>query len=164
MQIFIHNFLRFRFAQRLTSNIDLNIPPSSNSSANISIEVMKDYLKKTIASSATCNKALLILDNICSDRIIPAFDIGCKMIITTQHQDFVRQDQNTIFVPVSKTIFYIFISEVIFFICISRLQLVSQRRKPFCSLQSPSTHPSRNCKLFQKQKECLTCAKANPCS
>lgn len=69
-----------------------------------SIETMRDYLKNKVASSSPFSQALLILDNICSKKIISAFDIGCKMIITTQDLDHVVDDQNTTFIQASTSL------------------------------------------------------------
>lgn len=35
---------------------------------------------------------LLVLDNVCNEQAVDAFDIGCKILITTQKRDICRHD------------------------------------------------------------------------
>lgn len=43
---------------------------------------------------------LLVLDNVCNRNAIEAFDIGCKVLITTQNRDIWKQDLDTEFIEV----------------------------------------------------------------
>lgn len=68
-----------------------------------SVEIMKDSLKSLIFKdeSSIHRNALLILDNVSSHNVVSAFDIGLRTLITTQNKDFVKNEANTIYIPVS---------------------------------------------------------------
>lgn len=59
----------------------------SNNSLFSSKDSLKDKLKKKINENANNGQMLLILDNVCHENAIHTFDIGCRILITTQKKD-----------------------------------------------------------------------------
>ncbi|GJQ88262.1 hypothetical protein Trydic_g13250 [Trypoxylus dichotomus] len=78
-----------KFYLKLTSDIQEN-----NNTLFSSKDILKDKLKKKIRENINNGQMLLILDNVCSENAIQAFDIGCRMLITTQKRDIWKNDHD----------------------------------------------------------------------
>lgn len=82
------------------------------------VEDMKDLLKNLVIKdmSPAHRESLLILDNVSYQNVVSAFDIGLKMLVTTQNKDFVNYEANTHYIPVSIPLFYNFLIIILTFI------------------------------------------------
>lgn len=101
---YFFKFLCFRLYHRLTN--DMTDTKRNKNFLPNSTDLMKDLLKSLVINdtSSTYRDALLILDNVTSENVVSAFDIGLKTLITTQNKDCVKSEGNTCYVSV-KTVY-----------------------------------------------------------
>ena len=61
---------------------------------------MAQKLKSVVLKDREYKQMLLVLDNVCEHEVVDAFDIGCKMLITTQDKSIIGEDSDTFYVEV----------------------------------------------------------------